>query len=65
MNERALRAVGFLLLVLGLGLLMDSPWQALGWLLVVAGAIPTGAGLWLLAARDPTRAAFVRTRRRG
>lgn len=65
MNERGLRALGFVLLVLGLGLLMDSPWPALGWLLVVAGAVPAGVGLWLLAARDPARGAFVRARRRG
>jgi hypothetical protein len=60
-NERALRAVGFLLLVLGLGLIMEGPWPTLGWLLAVAGGGAAGAGLWQLGLRA---GAFVAPRRR-
>jgi len=58
-NERALRAVGFLLLVLGLGLRLDTTWQGFAWLLILAGAAVAGMGLWLLATRPPSAGAFV------
>ena len=47
--ERRWRPIGFILLMLGLGLRLDSSWQGLAWLLIVAGAASGGAGLWLLA----------------
>lgn len=49
------RPLGFLLLVLGLGLRLDTPWQGLAWTLIVAGALIGAAGLWPLAHR-PGRA---------
>jgi hypothetical protein len=60
-NERALRAVGFLVLVLGLGLLMDGPWPTLGWLMVLAGGGAAAVGLWQLGVHG---GAFVAPRRR-
>ncbi|HEV7734035.1 MAG TPA: hypothetical protein VGR62_17825 [Candidatus Binatia bacterium] len=47
------RPLGFLLLMLGLGLRLDSTWQLLASLLIVCGAVVSGLGL----ARG--RAAFV------
>jgi hypothetical protein len=41
-----LRPVGFLLLMLGFGLRLDSAWQTLAVLLLVAGAGLGGLGLW-------------------
>jgi hypothetical protein len=55
------RAGGFLLLVLGFGLRLDTDWQRLAWLALVAGAGVTGRGLWLLWQREGRPAdAFVR-----
>jgi hypothetical protein len=51
-HDRPWRAVGFLLLVLGFGLRLDTDWQRLAWLLLLAGAGVTGRGLWLLWRRD-------------
>ncbi len=45
--------LGFLLLMLGLGLRLDSSWQVLAGLLIAAGVVVSGVGL----ARG--RAAFV------
>src|SRR5262249_48792756 len=39
------RPVGFLLLMLGFGLRLDTPWQALGGLLIFAGGLTAGAGV--------------------
>jgi hypothetical protein len=50
--DRPWRVVGFLLLMLGFGLRLDTAWQVLAWLLLLAGAGATGRGLWLLSRRD-------------
>jgi len=42
------RPTGFLLLVLGLGLRLDSSWQGAAWLLILAGGAVAAAGLWTL-----------------
>jgi len=52
------RPLGFLLLVLGLGVRMDSSWDLLAWLLIGAGAATVAIGLWALA-RPGMREAFV------
>jgi hypothetical protein len=60
-NDRPWRVVGFLLLVLGFGFRLDTDWQALASLLLLAGAAVTGLGFWLLWRRDARPAdAFVR-----
>ncbi len=41
-----LRPLGFLLLMLGFGLRLDSAWQTLAAVLLVAGAGLGGLGLW-------------------
>ena len=46
MNERGWRALGFLCAMLGFGLALDSPWGALAWFLMIAGAAIGGVGLW-------------------
>ena len=59
--DRPWRVVGFLLLVLGFGFRLDTEWQRLAGLLLLAGAAVTGRGLWLLWQRDARSAdAFVR-----
>jgi len=58
-NDRRLRPLGFLLLMLGLGLRLDTPWQTLAALLIVGGTVTAGAGLWRLARRVGMRTAFV------
>ena len=50
--DRPWRVVGFLLLVLGFGFRLDTEWQGLAWLLLLAGGAVTGRGLWLLWRRD-------------
>ena len=45
------RPVGFFLCMLGFGLRLDSPWQGLAGVLIVAGLGLGGAGLWPLARR--------------
>jgi hypothetical protein len=37
--------VGFVLLMLGFGLRLDTAWQGLAWLLLVAGTVCAAAGL--------------------
>ena len=37
--------VGFLLLMLGFGLRLDTSWQAVAWGFLLAGAITAGVGL--------------------
>ena len=54
------RPVGFLLLMLGFGLRLDTPWQALGELLIFAGGLMAGAGLWQLVRRRQVSDAFAR-----
>jgi hypothetical protein len=55
------RPVGFLLTMLGFGLRLDTPWQALGGLLIFGGAMAAGAGLWPLVRRRRVGAAFARS----
>jgi hypothetical protein len=50
-SDRALRPLGFLLLMLGFGLRLDTPYQGIAWLLLLTGALATGAGLFLLGQR--------------
>lgn len=57
-SDRAWRSLGFLLLMLGFGLRLDTPYQALAWVLLCAGALAAGAGLLLLA-RSGRENAFV------
>lgn len=60
-HDRPWRVVGFLLLVFGFGFRLDTGWQGLAWLLLLAGAAVTGRGGWLLWQRDAGSAdAFVR-----
>jgi hypothetical protein len=59
MSAGALKPLGFVLLMLGFGLRLDTCWQAPAWLFLVAGAICIGAGLYLSARRESAAAAFV------
>lgn len=59
MSERGLRAAGFLVLMLGLGLRLDTAFQGLAWVLVVGGAGTAALGLLRLATRPPDGGAFV------
>jgi len=52
------RPLGFLLLVLGLGVRMDSGWDVVAWPLIGAGAAAAAIGLWALV-RPRMREAFV------
>jgi len=47
--------------MLGFGLRLDTPWQALGGLLIFGGAMAAGAGLWPLVRRRRVGAAFARS----
>jgi hypothetical protein len=47
------RPLGFLLLMLGFGLRLDSGWQAAAGVLLLAGAVGGGAGLWALRREAP------------
>lgn len=49
--DRAWRPLGFLLLMVGFGLRLDTPYQALAWLFLLVGAVAAGAGLMLLSQR--------------
>ena len=51
-QDRPWRVLGFLLLVLGFGFRLDTEWQRLAWLLLLAGMAVTSRGLWLLWQRD-------------
>jgi hypothetical protein len=59
-GDRPWRALGFLLLVLGFGLRLDTAWQGLACLLLAAGAAAAGWGLWLLRRERAGGDAFVR-----
>ena len=63
-SDRALRPLGFLLLMLGFGLRLDTSYQGIAWLLLVTGGLVTASGLLLLAQhrRDD---AFVQPRGKG
>ena len=52
------RPLGFLLLVLGLGVKMDSSWDLLAWVLICVGSAAAAVGLWGLL-RLGAREAFV------
>ena len=43
------RPLGFVLLMLGFGFRLDTTWQGLAWVLIVAGAAAGLAGLWDIA----------------
>jgi hypothetical protein len=62
--DRALRPLGFLLLMLGFGLRLDTPYQGIAWVLLATGALVTAAGLVLLAQRRRDDA-FVRPQGEG
>jgi len=57
------RPLGFLLLMLGFGLRLDSGWQAAAGVLLVAGAVAASAGLWALRRKAPADA-FVQPARK-
>ena len=59
MNAGGWRPLGFVLLMLGFGLRLDSDWQGLAWLLLVGGAVAGGAGLLGLRRRPDGERAFV------
>ena len=63
MTAGAWRPLGFLVLMLGFGLRLDSEWQGLAIALLVCGAVAGGAGLWVLG-REATSGAFVPPARR-
>ena len=63
MTAGAWRPLGFLVLMLGFGLRLDSEWQGLAIGLLVCGAVPGGAGLWALG-REAASGAFVPPARR-
>lgn len=46
------RPLAFFTLMVGLGLRLDTGWQRLASLLIVAGAVAGGGGLWQLARRS-------------
>jgi hypothetical protein len=52
------RPLGFFLLVVGLGLRLDTTWQGLAWVCMLVGTLAGGAGLWELVRRS-SRGAFV------
>lgn len=64
MNPGLWRPLGFLLLMLGFGLRLDSPWQGLATGLLVFGAVAAARGLWTLG-RDADDGAFVPPESRG
>src|SRR5213592_17751 len=63
MTAGAWRPLGFLVLMLGFGLRLDSEWQGLAIALLVCGAVAGGAGLWALG--RGRRAALSSRRRAG
>ncbi len=63
MTAGAWRPLGFLVLMLGFGLRLDSEWQGLATALLVCGAVAASAGLWALG-REAASGAFVPPARR-
>jgi hypothetical protein len=53
MTSRAWRPLGFLILMVGFGLRLDSDWQLVAWVVLAAGAVAVGLG------GMDSRAAFV------
>jgi sulfite exporter TauE/SafE len=58
-SAAALKPLGFVLLMLGFGLRLDTGWQGAAWLFLVAGALCIAAGLYVSARRESAAAAFV------
>ncbi len=58
MNGGIWRPLGFLLLMLGFGLRLDTDWLGLATCLLVCGTVGAGAGLWTRG-RDANESAFV------
>ena len=58
------RPAGFLLLMVGFGLRLDTPWQGLASVCLLGGAAVGGLGLWTLADRRGVLRAFVSGTRR-
>ena len=58
MTAGAWRPLGFLLLMLGFGLRLDTEWQGVASALLGFGAVAGGAGLWALR-REVAGGAFV------
>ena len=54
------RPLGFLLLMLGFGLRLDTSWQVLAWMLLVVGAVVAGRGLVRLFRRERATAFVAR-----
>jgi len=54
-----LRPLGFVLLMLGFGLRLDTDWQGVAWVLLVAGAAAAAAGLLGFARAGDRSGAFV------
>jgi hypothetical protein len=50
-----------MLLVFGLGFRLDTPWQGVAWVFMLAGALSAGAGLGLLVRRTTGGDAFVQS----
>ena len=59
MTPRLWTPVGFVLLMLGFGLRLDTAWQGLAWLFLAAGTAGAAAGLWPRARAGSRRGAFV------
>ena len=45
-RTRALRPLGFFVLMVGFGLRLDTTWQRVATLVLLAGAVAAGLGLW-------------------
>lgn len=59
MKAGAWRPLGFVLLMLGFGVRLDTGWQGIAWVLLVAGGVAAAVGLWGLAHEGGRSAAFV------
>ncbi|HJQ84921.1 MAG TPA: hypothetical protein VKA21_12640 [Candidatus Binatia bacterium] len=46
MSRASLGPLGFVLLMLGFGLRLDSSWQGTAWVLLAGGAICAGLAAW-------------------
>jgi hypothetical protein len=59
-SARAWRPLGFLLVMLGFGFRLDSDWQALAWMLFLAGGAAALLGLRAAGQTADPAGAFVR-----
>ena len=59
MSAGAWTPLGFVLLMLGFGLRLDTEWQLLAWLFLLGGAACMAVGLLSRPAGDHARGAFV------